>query len=380
MSAEPERADTGNKDVELVLVTGAGASRDLGHGDKKIPLMYEWSDHLVKRLAGSDVPHAVQLTGLTSGLNSVEFEERLGRFLTTRLALAHVADLVKESAQLLYPEPATFVSNSGVLETWHRTLDQSLTQIENVIQKSLYDLYAGPEFDLQRAAKAYRELVGILGISEASAQWVYATTNYDPIGEMALEHAGYPVEWGERQRALGGHGVVDVERLTQVIGRSVPVLHLHGRVGWYRRTDGVGPAEAYAAPVTSHDPANGTPILMLPNPEKPYESDEIIMSLWRQFEDVLRRARRVLVLGHSLQDERLVQALFANVESKTRLAVTAFAPKQDLNSPVPEDDPIAKIVRDRLPGAKVIPIRFASDALPDGAIEDWFAHMRDLGL
>jgi hypothetical protein len=379
MNAKPAD-NAGNKDVELVLVTGAGASRDLGYGDKKIALMNEWSDHLVKALAGSSVANAVQLTGLAHGLNSMEFEERLGRFLTTRLAFAQVGDLVKESAQLHYPEPATLVSATGVLETWHGTLDHHLTQIENVIQKSLYDLYAAPQFDLQRAAEVYGELVTFLGVGERSAQWVYATTNYDPIGEMALARAGYPIEWGERQSPLGGDAAVDVERLIQVLGRSVPVLHLHGRVGWYRRTDLTGPAEAYAAPVTSHDPANGTPIVMLPNPDKPYESDEIIMSLWRQFEDVLRRARRIVVLGHSLQDERLVQALFANIDTKTRLAVTAFAPTQDLNRSLPDDDPIVNIVRDRLPGATVIPIRFGSGELPRAFIADWFAHMTEVGL
>src|SRR5205807_10196964 len=123
------------KDVELVLVTGAGASRDLGVGEKKIPLMDEWSDHLVKRLAESGVNH-VQLTGLKAGLGSMEFEERLGRFLTTRLAFAQVADLVRESAQLYYPE-YQFLSNQDVLETWYRTLQDSLAQIENTIQKSL---------------------------------------------------------------------------------------------------------------------------------------------------------------------------------------------------------------------------------------------------
>src|SRR5438132_1168359 len=186
MSPAPDQPDLADKDIELVLVTGAGASRDLGHGNKKIALMNEWSDLLVRRLAESGVSNAVQLTGLAGGLSSMEFEERLGRFLTTRLAFAQVADLVRESAQLYYPEPATLVSTQGVLETWHRTLDSNLTQIENIIQKSLYELYAGPEFDLQRAADVYRELIATLGLSEGSAQWVYATTNYDPIGEMAL--------------------------------------------------------------------------------------------------------------------------------------------------------------------------------------------------
>jgi hypothetical protein len=367
---------TPERDIELVLVTGAGASRDLGRGAKKIPLMNEWSDHLVKSLAQSGFNH-VQLTGLEPGLGSMEFEERLGRFLTSRLAFAQVRDLISASAQLHYPEHQ-LLSAQGVLETWYRTLDHNLTQVENTIQKSLYELYAAPEFDLQRAAETYGALLASLGVSARARGWVYATTNYDPIAEMALERAGYPVEWGERTLALGGHSAVDVDGLVTVIGRSVPVLHLHGRVGWYRRTEGTGPAEVYAAPVTTHDPANGTPIVMLPNPEKPYESDEIILSLWRQFEEVLQRARRVFVLGHSLQDDRLVLALAKNVEPMVRLAVTVLAEEQRHDRPATADDPVLAVVEDRLRGARIIPTRFGDPSIqPD--LTDWFSHMRDRG-
>jgi hypothetical protein len=367
-----------DEDVELVLVTGAGASCGLGVDGKRIPLMAEWSDHLVKRLAESGRGH-VQLTGLEPGLDSMKFEECLGRFLTARLAFAHVAGLVRKSADLYYPQHE-ILSNEGVLDSWYRTVDGNLVQIESTIQKSLYELYAAPEFDLARAADAYRELLATLSVPERSSKWVYVTTNYDPIGEMALEHAGYPVEWGERQQARGGDRLIDVEGLVKVIGRSVPVLHLHGRVGWYRRTDAIGAAEAYAAPVTTHDPAHGTPIVMLPNPEKPYESDEIILSLWRQFEEVLGRARRVFVLGHSLHDARLVQALATHVKPIVRLAVTVFGHAHDPSKPFERNDPVLQIVAERLPGAKVIPIRFGGASLHRRLVDDWFAHMSDRGL
>ena len=53
------------------------------------------------------------------------------------------------------------------------------------------------------------------------------------------------------------------------IGRYIPVLHLHGRVGWYRRDNWV-----YAANITKHQEGLGVPIVMLPDPTKVYDQDD----------------------------------------------------------------------------------------------------------
>ena len=45
-SDEPGRT----RDIDLVMVTGAGASRDFGVNGVKLPLMGDWSDALVKKL------------------------------------------------------------------------------------------------------------------------------------------------------------------------------------------------------------------------------------------------------------------------------------------------------------------------------------------
>ncbi len=100
--------------------------------------------------------------------------------------------------------------------------------------------------------------------------------------------------------------------------RNVPVLHLHGKVGWFRR-DG---RPRSTVPNERFEPVAGPPIVMLPDLEKDYAADPIIESLWRQFEDALRRARRVFILGHSLHDEALIEALTQNLERLDRVAVT----------------------------------------------------------
>lgn len=41
---------SGERDIDLVLVTGAGASREFGVNHTRIPLMGEWSDALVEKI------------------------------------------------------------------------------------------------------------------------------------------------------------------------------------------------------------------------------------------------------------------------------------------------------------------------------------------
>jgi hypothetical protein len=140
--------------------------------------------------------------------------------------------------------------------------------------------------------------------------------------------------------------------------RYIPVLHLHGRVGWFRREDG----RAYSVYAQGYNQALGIPIVMLPDLEKDYATDPIISSLWTQFGEALARARRVLVLGHSLHDEALLTALAAKVTPQRRVAVTVLASETDPTKPADAEAASAGTrVRERLPEAQVIPLRFSAD-------------------
>jgi len=48
--ARPER------DIDLVLVTGAGASHEFGVSGTRVPLMGDWSNALVNKIAGPPGP------------------------------------------------------------------------------------------------------------------------------------------------------------------------------------------------------------------------------------------------------------------------------------------------------------------------------------
>jgi hypothetical protein len=152
------------------------------------------------------------------------------------------------------------------------------------------------------------------------------------------------------------------------IGRYVPVLHLHGRVGWFRR-DG----RIYGSGITQYQRGLGVPVVMLPDPDKAYDQDEVIAAMWQQFEEALARAKHVFVLGHSLNDRHLVRALAQNVEPTSRIAVTVLADKAAPDRQDPSAVPVEQKVSNALQGATIIPMRFGTNADSESrrAIQAW---------
>lgn len=61
--------------------------------------------------------------------------------------------------------------------------------------------------------------------------------------------------------------------------------------------------------VTTHNRTFGLPVVTLHDPEKGSSGGDVLTMVWSQFEAALRRARRVLVLGHSLSDVLISKAL-----------------------------------------------------------------------
>jgi hypothetical protein len=291
-----------DRDIDLVLVTGAGASHAFALDPTKLPLMRAWSDALVSKISARSWSY-LEASGLEQGLDGPDFETRLGRFLQMERALPKIEQVLKPSLEFQGP-PANL--NEQSLREWHRVAIHHVREITNIIHESLYEAFSSGEgVDLDAAAQAYGTLLQQLGIGRTHSM-VYATTNYDVVGEYVLERiAGLP-DWGEVRSLLrGGESELRVDRLLDGMPRYIPVLHLHGRIGWYRR----GGSHPVSGDATRHRRDYGPPIVMLPDPDKAYDSDPIVYSLWSQFEEALKRARRVFVLGHSLNDRQLVEAI-----------------------------------------------------------------------
>ena len=231
------------------------------------------------------------------------------------------------------------------LKKWFEHCRFHLGEVKQDIYRVVYEHFSPDRVAITPAQSAYRALLHALDMRRPS-RLVIATTNYDLVADTALEDIGWHTDNGTPQRP----GLpVDIEGLVEGGLRSVPILHLHGCLGWYRRP---GEDRAYATNnTTRYDPALGDPVVVLPDPNKSY-GDPLLRTLWDQFGEALKAARRVLIIGHSLNDERLLQEIRSNVESLEWVGVTV---PDLLDAPQ-----VSATIREKLPGAHDIRMMFAA--------------------
>jgi hypothetical protein len=373
-SQQPEAV----RDIDLVMVTGAGASREFGVNGEKLPLMGDWSDSLVAKLEREW--SYLEATGLSRGLDGAAFEAQLGKFLRQVDAIAQSKDLLASSAKFtgVPQQLALQLQGQGVFAEWHNQMTHHFGQITDLIHQSLYEEFAEKQTNTFAADACYRNLFLKLGVGRDTS-FVYATTNYDPLAEHAIRAYGRLPDAGSpllEQGAADAELIVD--NLLGGIGRFTPVLHLHGCVGWYRRPDG----NVRSLSTTKHQSGFGTPIVMLPDPDKVYDKDDVINTLWREFALALRRAKRVLVLGHSLNDAFLLRSLVDNVWPYERIAVTGLPDQLDREGLAPSGREVEDKVRDAFGGGpSMVPLAFGSEAdRPVPAIESWTERLQNSGL
>ncbi len=372
------------RDIELVLITGAGASREFGVRGGSLPLMGDWSDALIKKLSQRNLSY-LDATGLRPGMTGEAFEIQLGRFLRQVEAFPLIEDLLNASVQFqALQNPA--LQGQDALKEWHRVAQHHLEQIVEIVRESLYEEFSGEGFDRTKASQSYAGLFQTLGL-RGNPRWVLATTNYDIIAETAIEDLEGLPDWGQPpSTGAGAEAPLHVANILDGMPRYIPVLHLHGRVGWYRRIDGAGqPSSIYSAPITQHQQGFGVPIVMLPDPDKVYDADDVISSLWSQFRQALRRAKAVLVLGHSLNDRALVDAIVSNVYPLERVGVTLLA--EDSRPDQTDSSALSTIqtIQAHLGNAGMITMRFGAadeDTISHGLgnVQSWLKRLDEKGL
>jgi hypothetical protein len=263
-------------------------------------------------------------------MSGAEFEQAVGLLLRWQ----QIRHLEERFAGLGGAPVGTQVE--PVIQARQRTVER-LQKIMQVIHQTLYDGFGQGRVDDRQASEAYDALLGHLDVSGL----VVATTNYDRAGEAALTLLGRNVDTGfrtipGRTPTLDVHELVARENVT-------PYLHLHGSVGWYER-GGVVYDHAADQPF---NPTLGTPVVLYPDPDKDPTNDAIVSDLWAELRSALRNADHVLVLGHSLHDPALVNAIQAAAPRK--LAVTILT----------NDD--ADRVKERLPSAIPMQIDFGPE-------------------
>lgn len=336
------------RDIPLVLITGAGASRDFGNTRQPLPLMAEWSELLIKKLmtTGTDFH---DITGLKQGMSGPEFEDALGKFLSNAEAFKKIHDFVGLTYRFASGTGGNPASEAQ-LKDWYGNASHQIDRIISAIRATVVEEFNPDKLAGEAAARSYKELLGYLHVERPI---LYATTNYDHLAELALETLRLHPESGDSVPMRGiQRAPLDVAHLIDLSPHRSPVLHLHGKVGWYRQPNG----EIECRDVTTHDDSHGVPVLMLPAPEKNYAGNDILVLLWSQLEEALKDARKTLVLGHSLNDVQLVKVLKAIPDLKN-LAITVLSNEQN-DADRLEVERLKKMFGD-LP--KYIPLRFGRE-------------------
>jgi hypothetical protein len=301
----------------LVLVLGAGAGRDLGSNGQRMPLMEDWNNilrgALDDRYAGLS-----SLVGIRENQCGPDFEKALGSFLQWRSVL----DLAGRFLPLGFGDPTQCDT-----ARWQDQAEVRARMVDDVLNRTLYAEFGEERANRADAQAAYDALLGALTFNP-NARIVVATTNYDPATELAFEELELPPENGE----VTGRGGIRVLSPEGLVGRCQQghqraVLHLHGKVGWYTQSD--GSVEVHNHRERFNETA-GVPTILWPNPAKSPENDPLtppaIRVLWHEFRQALQQATHVLVIGHSLNDPTLVEAINA---SSARKAVSSLSSHDD---------------------------------------------------
>lgn len=295
--------------MTLLLITGAGASRDLGK-DKPMPLMPDWSNALCAALDEQEASLA-RSCHLVPGMDGPEFEKNLGlliRYEQTRHLEERFQDLGGQEAG----------SHINYVVKARRNITKRMQTVMKTINVSLYEQFNQRKIDEDKAAAAFQGLLGKLNEPDI----IFATTNYDRVGETALESIGRDIDDGFRRRP-GLTPVLDPVGLVDNRGSKVPVIHLHGAVGWYEIDNAVSDHNADR----DFNPSLGRPVVLYPDPDKDPTSDATVQQLWHEFDTAIKVADAVMVIGHSLHDPKLVKALATAAESKP--VVISFATDAD---------------------------------------------------
>jgi hypothetical protein len=294
-----------------------------------MPLMPDWSNALCEALddAESDLASGCKLE---PGMDGPTFETNLGLILRWQ-AFRHLEERFEGLGG-----PNIGHVRQAITEA-RRNTDRRLGTVMEVINSSLYDQFGQRRVGNQLTSAAYGQLLKELGDSSL----IVATTNYDRAAESGLKQAGRNTNTGfssmpEMTPSLSPQGMVDKR------DAAIPVLHLHGAVGWYERQGVV--SDHYAD--RPYNPTLGTPVVLYPDPEKDPTSNAHVQELWEEFDRAIEIADLILVIGHSLHDPALVDALSIAVTAGTPVIVSYL------------DDQDESRIDELVPDAFVVQMRF----------------------
>ncbi len=292
----------------VLIITGAGASTHLGRDERPIPLMGEWADRMRYDI-NSEVTYLADAAGLRPGMSGEEFEQALGdalHWLGELKAFPRFARLGNDALQ-------RDALDDG-MGRWHERAQGRGQVLLKAINDSLWNEFGLGRIDTGAARVQYKKLLrGSLGFDPSTPEGIkvaFATTNYDRSLEPALQGTSIRFNTGAKDTP-GMTPVVDPDSIFGDGGAwnpnstEVPVLYLHGAVGWYR--NGEGDVEVDFGDRSFDE--RRAPALLYPDPNKDPTAVDALAGIWSKFAQLLAGASDVLVLGHSLHDRPILEEL-----------------------------------------------------------------------
>jgi hypothetical protein len=264
------------------------------------------------------------MVGIHYGQAGPEFEKAIGDFLTWQRSLDLAARYLPFGMEL---------STATDVQSWQLRATARADMVVAALRKTLYEEFGRDRISTVGATAAYGALFESLDLVNGGSI-VIATTNYDPAVEIALAELGRKPLVGSHE-GPGGLTYLDPENMISVCraGPSTPVLHLHGKVGWYTQED--GSVQIHAAQHPYNETA-GTPTVLWPDPDKDPTVEPGIQRLWDQFDVALGQATHVLVIGHSMHDPVLVDRIRRAGSAHRAVAVYSAEDGEMANSVIPE--------------------------------------------
>lgn len=370
----------------MLLVTGSGATAQLGKGGAPVAQMGEWAGSLVDDLEAL-VPGAAARIGLARGMPADEFERNLGQFLAYERSLETVKRFGQLSCQVAAGDPVAPPNPVCVadFEAWGESAVAHATKIMHTIHSNLYSNFGPGHIDQARAQSAYRTLIE--RIAEPGHAFAIGTTNYDQSAEMGLH--GWQTSTGRPAQARTGiippqfeTPWLDPAQVTQLEGEwdgqyvvGFPVMHLHGAVGWYLDGDRIIQPSALDQPFD----ATRRPALLLPDDQKSAASLAGGASLWRVFRRIASHSTHIGFLGHGLNDKHLVDVVNESMTARKAVFWYEAAAGDDLDgkSATHVSDDSRRHIEEACPGSEIILCRFGPDPIFDEpALEGWLASPR----
>jgi hypothetical protein len=338
-----------------LIITGAGASTQLGRNGEAMPQMAGWAERLRHEIGHN----LTVMTTLDQADDGPSFEATLGALFRFAESLPDV-----DSFAAMARQPP------GHDQTWEAHLHQAavhvrqnLAEFMGHLHRSLFDNFGPAQIDDGKAHAAYAALFARLGIDAARDELILATTNYDRSIERSFFVEGLPLRTGFVADGVNAPTLTAADLGTFSAGRPA-AIYLHGAVGWYRHGDDIISMPANLG----YQQAQGDPAVLYPGPDKDVGRIQT-KELWDEFVGAVASADRILVLGHSLHDDHLVDAL---ATASAPLAVTYFSQQAPIAPSTAQAERNEERIANCLPQATLVAATFGPEpSFDDPALKRW---------